>query len=39
MKNLQQLRYFQSLYEDDIISAQEFAEQKQIILESLRKLS
>ena len=39
MKNLQQLRYLQSLYEDNILSDQELAEQKQIVLESLRKLS
>ena len=38
MKNLQQLRYLQSLYEDNILSDQELAEQKQIVLESLRKL-
>ena len=39
MKNLQQLRYLQSLYKDNILSDQELAEQKQIVLESLRKLS
>jgi len=32
MKNLQQLRYLQSLYEDNILSEQELAEQKQIVL-------
>jgi len=37
MKNLQQLCYLQSLYEDNILSDQELAEQKQIVLESLRK--
>ena len=39
MKNLQQLRYLQSLCEDNILSDQGFAEQKWIVLESLRKLS
>ena len=38
MKNLQQLRYLQSLYEDNILSDHELAEQKQIVLESLRIL-
>lgn len=39
MKNLQQLRYLQQLYEDNILSDRELAEQKRIVLESLRKLS
>ena len=38
MKNLQQLRYVQELYEEKILSEPEFIEQKQI-LDSLRKLS
>lgn len=39
MKNLQQLCYLQQLYEDNILSDRELAEQKRIVLESLRKLS
>ena len=37
MKNYQQLRYIQSLY-DGILSNAEFAEQKVLILSSIRKL-
>ncbi len=37
-KNLEQLRYLQGLYEDNILSDQELAEQKRIILDALRKL-
>jgi hypothetical protein len=39
MKNLQQLRYIQQLFEDNILSEPEFLEQKKNILESLRKLN
>ena len=39
MKNLQQLRYVQELYEEKILSEPEFIEQKQMILDSLRKLT
>ena len=39
MKNLQQLRYIQQLLEDNILSENEFLEQKKCILESLRKLN
>ena len=39
MKNLQQLRYLQTLYEDNILSDQELAEQKRIVLDALRKLT
>ncbi len=39
MRNLEQLRYLQGLYEDNILSDQELAEQKRIILDALRKLS
>ena len=38
MKHLEQLRYLQRLMEDRIISEEEFLEQKQIILNTLRKL-
>lgn len=38
-KNLEQLRYVQQLYEDNILSTEEFAEQKRMILEALRKLN
>lgn len=38
MKNLEQLRYIQQLYEDNILTDIEFKEQKQNILESIRKL-
>lgn len=38
MKNYQQLRYIQSLYDDGILSDTEFAEQKALILSSIRKL-
>ena len=37
MKNLQQLRFIQQLFEDNILT-QEYIEQKRSILESLRKL-
>ena len=39
MKNLQQLRYVQELYEEKILSEPEFIEQKQMILDLLRKLT
>ena len=39
MKNLQQLRYVQELYEENILSEPEFIEQKQMILDSLQKLT
>ena len=38
MKNLEQLRYIQQLYEDNILTDAEFKEQKQNILESIGKL-
>ena len=38
MKNYQQLRYIQQLYDDGILSAVEYNEQKQSILAMLRKL-
>lgn len=38
MKNYEQLRYLQQLFEDGILSDWEYAEQKQNILDSLRKL-
>ena len=38
MKNYEQLRYLQQLFEDGILSDSEYAEQKQDILGSLRKL-
>ena len=38
-KNLQQLRDLQQLYDDRILSAAEFAEQKSMVLEALRKLN
>ena len=38
-KNLEQLRYIQQLYEDNILSSAEYAEQKRMILESIRKLN
>ena len=39
MKNFQQLRYLQQLYEDGILTTKEFEEQKEKILSSLRKLN
>ena len=39
MKNLEQLKFLQQLYEDGILSHAEFIEQKGIILDSLRKLN
>ena len=38
MKNFEQLRYLQQLYEDHILDEDEYKEQKQKILTSLRKL-
>ena len=38
-KNLEQLRYVQKLYDNQILSDTEFVEQKRIILDALRKLS
>lgn len=38
MKNYEQLRYLQALFEDGILSQTEYTEQKQTILDSLRKL-
>ena len=38
MKNLQQLRFIQQLFDDNILSQDEFLEQKKSILEALRKL-
>lgn len=38
MKNYEQLRYLQQLYDDNIINECEFKEQKESILLSLRKL-
>ena len=39
MKNLEQLRYIQNLFDDNILSLEEFKEQKQAILDSIRKLN
>ena len=39
MKNLEQLKFLQQLYEDGILSHAEFMEQKGFILDSLRKLN
>ena len=39
MKNYQQLRYLQQLFEDGILDEKEFAEQKGKILEFLRKIN
>jgi len=38
MKNLKQLKYLQSLFEDGILNESEYSEQKSCILSSLRKL-
>ena len=38
MKNFEQLRYLQQLYEDHILDESEYKEQKQNILTALRKL-
>jgi len=38
MKNLEQLRYLQHLFDDGILNEKEFAEQKNSVLSSLRKL-
>ena len=38
MKNIEQLRYLQQLYDDGILSEKEYVEQKQSILSALRKL-
>ena len=38
MKNLEQLRYLQNVFEDGILDEKEYAEQKNSILTSLRKL-
>jgi len=39
MKNLEQVKFLQQLYEDGILSHGEFIEQKGIILDLLRKLN
>ena len=39
MKNFEQLRYLQQLYDDGILTMKEFEEQKERILSSLRKLN
>ena len=39
MKNLEQLQYIQQLMEDHILSENEYAEQKEIILNTLRKMA
>ena len=39
MRNLEQLRYIQQLYEDKILSEQEFLEQKDIILTAIRRIT
>ena len=36
---MKQLRYVQELYEENILSEPKFIEQKQMILDSLRKLT
>ena len=38
MKNYEQLRYLESLFEDGILTHKEYSEQKENILSSLRKL-
>ena len=38
MKNYQQLRYLQQLYEDNILNEDEYTEQKRSILAALRNL-
>ena len=38
MKNYKQLRYLQELYDDGILTAEEYQEQKQLIITSIRKL-
>ena len=38
MKNYEQLRYLQQLYEDGILDQKEYMEQKQDILKFLKKL-
>ena len=38
MKNYEQLRYLQELYDDGILTAEEYQEQKQLIITSIRKL-
>ncbi len=38
-KNLQQLRFLQELFEDNIISASQLAEQKAIVFDALRNLT
>ncbi len=37
-KNFQQLRYLQQLYDDNVLTDTEYTEQKNMILEALRKL-
>ena len=39
MKHFQQLRYLQQLFEDGILTQQEFVEQKRSIIGALSKLS
>ena len=39
IRNLEQLSYLQGLYDDNILSDKELAEQKRIILDALRKLT
>lgn len=39
MKHLEQLRYIQNLMEDQVLSENEFIEQKEIILSTLRKMT
>ena len=38
MKNYEQLRYLQQLYDDGILTREEYQEQKQLIITSIRKL-
>ena len=38
MKNYEQLRYLQQLYDDGILTGEEYQEQKQLIITSIRKL-
>ena len=38
MKNFEQLRYLQNLFEDGVLTDKEYSEQKENILSSLRKL-
>ena len=38
-KNLEQLRNIQQLFEENVLTAEEYTEQKQIVLDSIRKIT